>query len=106
MTRPWCGTMPHGVRITVQVAPNAKRTELMGLMEDAVKIRLQAQPVEGKANEALVRFVAEKLKVPRTAVTITHGQTSKRKTVEIRAEGLDEARVKLLLGIEGPTSAA
>jgi uncharacterized protein len=100
MSKPWCGILPQGVRITVQVAPNARRSEVMGVMEDAVKIRLQAQPIEGQANEALVRFLADKLKVPRTAVKITHGQTSKRKIVEIRAVGLDEAKVMQLLDIE------
>jgi uncharacterized protein len=100
MSKSWCGVLPQGVRIMVQVAPNAKRTEVMGVMEDAVKIRLQAQPIEGQANDALVRFLAAKLKVPRTAVKITHGQTSKRKVVEIRAAGLDEAQLVQLLDIE------
>ncbi|AIY43581.1 hypothetical protein LT85_4423 [Collimonas arenae] len=46
-------------------------------------MRLQAQPIEGKANEALIRFLAEMLDVSRSKVIITHGQTSKRKLVEV-----------------------
>jgi uncharacterized protein len=100
MSKSWCSTMPHGVRITVQVAPNARRSEVMGVMDDAVKIRLQAQPIEGKANDALIRFLAETLKVPRSAVTIALGHTSRRKVVEIRAESLSVERVAELLNIE------
>nr|WP_267874051.1 DUF167 domain-containing protein [Massilia soli] len=74
--------------MAVQVTPNAKKTEVIGVLDDALKLKLQAQPIEGKANEALVRYLAETLSVPRSAVTVTHGQASKRKLVEVRSAGL------------------
>lgn len=85
-------------RLAVQVMPNAKRTEVAGLHGDAVKIRLQAQPIEGKANEALVKFVAEALGLPKSAVSVSHGQTSRRKLLEIAAQSmtLEEIRQALL----------
>ena len=83
MSRGWCSALPGGVRLAVQIQPNAKKTEVIGVLDDALKIKLQAQPIEGKANEALVRFLAAALKVPRSAVTITHGLTNKRKLVEV-----------------------
>jgi uncharacterized protein YggU (UPF0235/DUF167 family) len=63
-----------------------------------LKIRLQAQPIEGKANETLVRYLADILGVPRSVVVLTHGHTSRRKIVEIAAPHLtvDEAQRALL----------
>jgi len=80
--------MPNGIRLFVQIMPNAKKSEVIGVLDDALKIRLQAQPIEGKANEALVRFLADLLDVARSAVAITHGHTSKRKTLEISSQRL------------------
>lgn len=73
-------------RLVVHVQPRAKKSEVAGRHGDALKVRLQAPPVDGAANEELVRFLAESLGVARRAVTITGGLTSRRKTVEI--EGL------------------
>ena len=86
------------LRLQVQVMPNAKRTGVAGMHGDAVKIRLQAQPVEGKANEALVRFVADALDLPKNAVEVSHGATSRRKLLEIVAPGMtvESVREKLL----------
>mgnify|MGYP003456958137 CR=1 FL=1 len=82
----------------MQVMPNAKKTEVIGVLDDALKLKLQAQPIEGKANEALVRYLAETLSVPRSAVTVTHGQTNKRKLIEVKSSSLTvEAVASLLL---------
>lgn len=98
MTTAWCTPLQGGVRLSVQVAPNAKKTEVAGVVEDALKIRLHAQPIEGRANDALVRYLADVLDVPRSAVTITHGASSKRKTVAVTSAGLDaDAVVRRLL---------
>jgi uncharacterized protein (TIGR00251 family) len=76
--------LPEGVRIAVQIMPNAKKTDVIGVLDDALKIRLQAQPIEGRANDALIRYIADRLGVPRSAVVITHGLTNKRKILEVR----------------------
>ena len=98
MTRAWCSAVPDGVRLTLQITPNAKKTEVIGLLDGALKLRLQAPPVEGKANEALVKYLARALGVPRGAVTITHGHTGKRKLVEIVSATLtpDEVGTRLV----------
>ena len=85
MNPPWCSLIPGGVRLAVQLMPNAKKTEVVGLFSDMLKIRLHAPPVEGKANEALVRFLAERIGVARSAVQITHGHLNKRKIIEIQS---------------------
>lgn len=94
MSREWCSSTTSGIRIAVQLAPKAKKTEVVGVVEDMLRIRLQAQPVDGKANEALIRFVAETLAVPKRAVVLTHGFTSKRKLLEVRDTHLTTAAVK------------
>jgi uncharacterized protein (TIGR00251 family) len=83
-------------RLVVQVQPRAKRSEVAGAHGDAIKVRLAAPPVDGAANEELVRFLAERLGVSRRDVAITAGLTSRRKHVHIA--GLDEETAKARLG--------
>ncbi|MGZ3236420.1 MAG: DUF167 domain-containing protein [Burkholderiaceae bacterium] len=88
MSKSWCSVVHGGIRLAVQITPNAKKSEVIGLLEDVLKIRLQAQPIEGKANEALIRYIADMLDVPKSTVSITHGHTNKRKIIEISAPQL------------------
>jgi hypothetical protein len=83
MSEGWCDSSKTGLRLRIHVVPNAKKTEVVGVTEDALKIRLHAQPIEGKANDALVRFIADRLSVPKSTVAITRGQSAKKKVVEI-----------------------
>ncbi len=83
MTREWLSRTNAGYRIAVQVSPNAKKTEIVSSDGDVLRIKLQAQPVDGKANEALIQFIAKKLRTPKRNVTITHGLSAKRKLLEI-----------------------
>ena len=98
ISRRWCSAVPGGVRLAVQIQAKAKKTEVVGVLDDALKIKLQAQPVEGKANEALIRYLADALSVPRSAITLTHGQTNKRKLLEIAAPALTPETVAQRLG--------
>jgi uncharacterized protein (TIGR00251 family) len=97
VSRSWCSALPHGVRLAVQVSPNAKKTEVIGVLDEALKLKLQAQPIEGKANEALLRYLAGVLKLPRSAIAITHGHSNKKKLLEITAAGLTPEAVEQLL---------
>ena len=90
MSRSWCSPLPDGVRLAVQIQPNAKKTEVVGVLDDALKIKLAAQPIEGKANEALVKWLAGALGVSRSAVTLTHGQTNKKKLLEVAGVTLED----------------
>ena len=71
--------------LALHVQPGAKRTEVAGTHGDALKIRLAAPPVDGKANAELLRFLADAFGVPRHAVTLLRGESSRRKTVRIEA---------------------
>lgn len=94
MSRAWCSALPGAIRLAVQITPNAKQTEVIGVLDDALKLKLQAQPIEGKANEALVKFLAKTLGVSRSAVTITHGLSNKKKLIEVVSATLTPEEVE------------
>jgi uncharacterized protein (TIGR00251 family) len=83
--------MSHGWRredgdalvLTLHVQPGAKRTEIAGAHGDALKIRLAAPPVDGKANAALVRYLAGAFGVPMRQVTLVRGDSSRQKVLRI-----------------------
>ena len=72
------------VIFAVRVQPRASKDEIVGEMAGAIKIRLQAPALEGRANEALIEFLAELLKTPKGAVRILSGERSRIKRLEIR----------------------
>ncbi len=72
------------VTFAVKVVPRASKNQVVGIEGDALKIRLIAPPVEGKANDALVAFLADTLGVQRAQVDIIVGGTSRRKVVRVR----------------------
>jgi len=74
---------PGSVTFCVQVQPRASRAAFEGEHGDALKIRLTAPPVDDRANQALVRLLAERLNVPRAAVRIVAGEKSRRKRVTV-----------------------
>jgi uncharacterized protein (TIGR00251 family) len=80
----------------VKVQPRAKTTALADRIGDAYKLRLAAPPVDGKANEACIRFFAGRFGVAPSAVRIVQGLSSRMKVVEI--EGIDPSQVEGLLG--------
>lgn len=75
--------MKDGAVLNVHVQPKAFRTECVGLYGQALKIRVAAPPVDGAANEALIRFVADTLAVPASAVHIESGRSGRHKRIRI-----------------------
>ena len=86
---------PEHALLPVRVQPRAKRSEVVGERDGAVVIRIAAPPVDGKANAALCRFVAEAVGVPRRAVTVVRGESARDKV--LRIDGLAEADVRRAL---------
>jgi len=80
-----------GVAFAVRVHPRAKKNAITGEVGDALKVSLTSPPVEGRANDACIKFFAKILKVPRSSVTIASGQGSRSKI--IRVIGLPAAEV-------------
>lgn len=86
-----------GILLTVRVVPRSSRSRVDGLVGDALKVRLQAPPVDGRANAALVDFMAEALGVPRRAISLAAGLTGR--TKRLRVEGITEAAARAALGL-------
>lgn len=80
----WLHTDGSNVILALHIQPGAKQTAVAGPHGDALKIRLAAPPVDGKANTALLEFIAAKVGAGRTAVELLSGQTSRAKRVRIR----------------------
>jgi uncharacterized protein (TIGR00251 family) len=90
-----------GATVTVRVVPNASREGVAGVAEGVVRIRLRAPAVEGKANRALVAFLAGDLGVRASAVRIIRGEGSRTKVISIEGLDGDEAVARLTRGIRG-----
>ena len=90
------GPAPASCRLEVKVIPGASLDEVAGTMGNAVKIKLRAPPVEGRANEALIEFLAARLDLPRRALSLVRGDTSRQKL--LRVDGLDLPAVRARLG--------
>jgi uncharacterized protein (TIGR00251 family) len=77
---------PHGaVVLVLHVQPGAARSEFAGMYGDALKLRLAAPPIEGKANAELIRFLADLFGVPTRNIVLLRGETSRAKTVRVIA---------------------
>ncbi len=87
----WYQFNRDGLSIHIHAQPGAKRTEVAGLHGDCVKLRLASPPVDGKANACLIEFIARRLGVKKSQVSITRGTSSRRKTVCVAGAGLDPA---------------
>lgn len=85
MTTPWLRREASGsLVLSLHVQPGARKTEIVGLHGEALKIRLAAPPVDGKANASLIEFLAERLEVPRTQVELVSGAASRLKRLRVR----------------------
>jgi hypothetical protein len=82
--------------LNVLVVPNASKSEIVGMHEGALKIRLAAPPVDGKANEELIRFLAKIFDLAPSEISIDKGQSGKRKRVDIP---LPDEDVKAVLAV-------
>jgi uncharacterized protein (TIGR00251 family) len=84
--------------IAVRVQPRASRTEFAGTIGDRLRIRLQAPPVDGRANAALVEFLADVFSVPRAGVIVERGLSGRDKLVRIRGAAPAAPQIEALLG--------
>ncbi|WP_249419254.1 DUF167 domain-containing protein [Hydrogenophilus thiooxidans] len=89
---------PEGVLLFLHVQPGAKRSAWAGRHGDALKVRIAAPPVEGKANAALSAFLAETFALRPSAVTLVGGDTSRTKRVLLRCDANERAAILTRLG--------
>jgi len=77
----------EGLIVKVRIVPNSSKNDII-IEDEFIKVKVTAQPIENKANKALIEFLSKKIKVPKTYIEILKGETSKEKTLLLRI--LDE----------------
>jgi uncharacterized protein (TIGR00251 family) len=77
------------MHLSVRVTPNSKKNEIIGWQQDVLKIRLTAPPLEGRANEALRQFLAQRLHLPPTSLTLLRGNHGRNKLIDVPLECTD-----------------
>ena len=84
-----------GITFSVKVQPRARKNAITGTVGDALKLALTAPPVEGKANQAVIEFLADFFDIPRSSITIASGAASRRKVIRISGANLQLLRERL-----------
>ena len=92
-------TTADTITFSVRVQPRASQSALAGEMDGALKLRVAAPPVDGAANEELIRWLAKFFSVPRAQVTIISGETAKQKIVRVSGVAPSDAKQKLLAAV-------
>lgn len=95
----WITENKHGVVVSIHATPKSSRNAVQGLHGEALKVRLRAPPVDGKANEALVEFLAGAFGIPAGRVAVLTGHAHRQKRVAIQGVTADHARRILMAGI-------
>jgi hypothetical protein len=85
-----------GCTLAVRVHPGAKRDAIVGMHADALKVSITAPAADGRANDALIAFLAERLDVPRARVSLLAGATSRTKTLRIQGKSAAEVQAALV----------
>lgn len=78
-----------GIIIALRISPNASKNEIIKT-EDGIKVKITAQPIDGKANKALIEYLSKQFKIPKSLFEIIKGETSKDKTVLIKIRNEDD----------------
>jgi uncharacterized protein (TIGR00251 family) len=83
--------------VDVKIKPNAKKSEVSGFKEGALLVSVKEQPIEGKANKAMIELLAKKLRIAKSCIELKKGSKSKLKRIEI--DCIDEKNLKKILGV-------
>lgn len=83
--------------LSIRVIPNAPRNQIVGRLGSDIKVKIHAPPLDGRANDELCQFLAEQLDVPRRAVTLVRGETSRQKTVRVEGLTIEDVDSRLRL---------
>lgn len=83
----------NGAIFTLKISPNASKNEIIK-NETEIKVKITAQPIDGKANKSLIEFLSKNFKIPKSYFSIIRGETSKEKTILV--ENITEEKIKIL----------
>lgn len=89
-------TRDDGIIVKLKISPNASKNEIIKT-DDGVKVKITAQPVEGKANKALIEFLSKHFKIPKSSIEILRGETSKEKTLLIKIS--DDDKISMIKSV-------
>ena len=78
-----------GLMVTFKIVPNSSKNEIIKT-DDTIKIKITAQPVDGKAKKALIEFLSKQFKIPKTSIEILRGETSKEKTILFKTQDISK----------------
>jgi uncharacterized protein len=92
---PFTREAPDGCTLTVRIHPGARKNAITGTHNSALKISLTTPPIEGRANEALIAFLAESLQLPKSRIALITGQTSRTKILRITGKSAAEVQAAL-----------
>ncbi len=93
----------HGIKLNVFIQPRSSKNQIVGVYDDAIKIKLTAPPVGGAANKMCIKYLAKCLKVPTSSIEIISGHSSRKKLLYIRfknqknAAGTEKKRIRRLI---------
>jgi len=82
-----------GIHLSVYIQPRAARNQIAGLHDGALKVRITAPPVEGRANREIIKFLSKTLKIAKTRITIRQGQTGRKKLIHIACSRQEQGAV-------------
>ena len=82
------------LKIKLRISPNASKNEIIKNEDGTIKVKITAQPVEGKANKALIEFLSKEFKIPKTSIEIVRGDSSKDKTLLIKID--NEGKINII----------
>ncbi len=78
-----------GILVNIKIVPNSSKDDIV-LEDEFVKVKITAQPIEGKANKALIEFLSKKFKIPKTSIEIVKGETNKEKTLLFKTTDVEK----------------
>lgn len=88
----WIKDSPEGCIVELHIQPQARKNEIIGLYNDKLKVKISAPPIDGKANQFLIEFLAEVLNVSKSSIRLLKGESSRQKQFLIR--GLPPSQVE------------
>ena len=88
----WLGENNQGITIDLHVIPNAKKSEIVGIHNDKLKIKISSPPVDGNANKEIIKFFSKKLKISKSNIDIVSGEKSRDKSLLIRNIKIDDIK--------------
>lgn len=89
----WYEYKNNVIKLNLYIQPGAKSTEILGLHDGALKIRLNAPPIEGRANEMLIKYLATCFEVPSKQIKLVRGEKSRKKIFEITGSSVDPSQL-------------